>query len=253
MKNLLFACLAVVVLFVSGNSAAAQSEVKNKGFEYADANVKQAVGSDFLLNYADTLDSIGDFQASTSASYHSAILGEGIAFYHILTEDSNNMQFAGYKFPLYLNKQQIGVIDAVNDAGTWKVQNISNYNQFDQDLEAIKAKISGTAKLRIIEDKRYHLKSVYVSDSLGERFVDLKSGKVITKKEFDQSIDRVIASQANITLSHNEAIPLGYGENLTSEVESNVILSLVFLVIAIGFAISFVILMYKHKKETVQI
>lgn len=254
MKNLLLSCLALIFLFVSGNIVAAQSEASNKSFEYADVKIKQEIRSDFLSNYADTLDSIGDFQQNTSGSYHSAKLGEGIAFYKIeVTENSISTQFAGYKFPLYLENQQAGVIDAVYESGEWKVLNISNDNQFERKLERIKAKSNGSAKLKLIEDKRYKADSAYISDTLGERFIDLNSDKVITKTEFDQKIKSNIASQANVKFSENEAIPLGYGETPTSEAKSNVLLSLVFLAIAIGFAISFIILKLKHRKETVQI
>ncbi|MNB95708.1 hypothetical protein D3C81_1176850 [compost metagenome] len=106
----------------------------------ADSDIKTAIEADFQQHYADTLDAYkADFNTNGDITFHKAMIGEGIEYYKIANYGGDEpLEFAGYKFPLYLSGKQVCVIDATNESGEWKISNISNHADFDKKLNQIR-------------------------------------------------------------------------------------------------------------------
>jgi hypothetical protein len=186
MKQLILSFSLILAMLSFSLSAFANSEI-----ESASEKVKAEVEADYQQHYAASLDSQKDqFNVTGEDSLSTAQLGNGIAYYTIdVKNDKPAITFAGYQFPLLLNGKQIATVQANKSVeDKWEVANISNIVDMEKVIQVANDNKKGTGKIKLIEDKSYGIKSVYIQDNDGERFVDLKSGKSSTVADFNDEI-----------------------------------------------------------------
>lgn len=227
MKQYTIALLILVSLLVFNSSVYANTVI-----ELADSEIKTAIEADYQQHYADTLDVYKEsFNTQANISFHEAALGDGIAFYKIsAVEGSNSLQFAGYKFPLYLNGKQVCIIDATTEFGQWKISNISNHSDFEKKFSQMKA-INSTkeqAQIRYIDDRSYDAQYAYINDSTGERYIELNTNKSFSPKEFLNKVEN-IKNNPSLKIKADGTLRTGFGGEYPTETKNTLIIQVTLL------------------------
>jgi hypothetical protein len=174
------------------NAATASSKV---GGNTPDPSIVNEIEKEFRLHFADSLDNVkSDFHITSESSFSQAQIGKGIAYYMVATKNPLTFRMAGYKFPLELDGKQVGVITATNYTGTWKIEDISNHQDFGLKLASVTNNIEPNSNYMYIDDRRYGVQLIYVQDHNGERLIDLKTNRTLSKKQVSQAIEQYLKS-----------------------------------------------------------
>jgi hypothetical protein len=208
------ALIIVFGLFIFNSVIFAQNPVSLKDF--ADKNVKAAVEEQFFKNFANSLDSSKkDFSVQGEDSFHKALLGDGIPFYKISTKNGNNDElfiFSGYIFPIKLNGKSTGIVYAINDNGTWKVDHIENDAKFEQNISDANKNLKNGDTSRLIVDPSYEVKALVVQNSDGESLLDINSNsnlklqknKAVPISEFKETLKKVKEEKGKISSTNKD-------------------------------------------------
>ncbi|MBO9600037.1 MAG: hypothetical protein J7559_19735, partial [Cohnella sp.] len=166
------------------------SAYANSGFETASNDIRAAIEAEYFFHYANGLDvQKQEFHANDQDSFHKAQLGDDVAFYIIdVTNGNPELILGGYVFPLLLAGKQVATVHTEHFEGKWRILNISNLTDLGDMIQFARSNIHGAGTIKLIDDRRYGVKSVYIQDTDGDRIIDLKSKKVSAISEFNQEI-----------------------------------------------------------------
>lgn len=241
--TILFAMLTL------GNAAYADS-----GFEKADAAITNAIQEEYSQFYAESLESQkSEFHGDGKVSFHEATLGEGIAYYKLDVQgDEVSHELLGYKFPLYLEGEQVAVVDATSESGVWKIFNISNHNDFDNTIKQLESDYANQSKIELIDDKRYDLNYLYTQNN--EEYINLTNDGNITPTEIMNIINESTKSSNNVSQQNTRdgAILVGGSSNLSASTSSHTSLlqPIILFGLSLLFAIPVFVLMIRKRKAT---
>lgn len=233
-----------------GNAAYADS-----GLEKADAAITNAIQEEFKQFYAESLESQkSEFHGEGKVSFREATLGEGIAYYKLNVQgDEVSHELFGYKFPLYLEGEQVAVVDATSESGVWKIFNISNHNNFDNTIKQLESDYANQGKIELIDDKRYDLNYLYTENANNEEYINLTNNENVTPTEIMNMVnDSTDASNDVQQKTRDGAILVGGGSNLSASTSSHTSLlqPTILFGLSLLFAIPVFVLMIKKRKAT---
>ncbi|WP_342421619.1 hypothetical protein [Paenibacillus sp. FSL E2-0178] len=244
MKRYAMAMLILFSMLICSGSVYASTD-----FEKADSSIKEIILSDYQLHYADTLESHKDsFHGLKNTVFHDATLGEGIAFYRIADlSDISSLEFAGYKFPLYLDGKQVAVIEANNDTGEYKIFNISNQDDFDRKLKQAITQYKGKGQIQLIDDKHYNINSVYINDEADKHYIDLNTNKLSTPKELNNKLNELNDSFYKTNTEDMGAAVVGLGGGALQQPKTSILLPVVLSVLGMLFLTPLALLLFNKR------
>ncbi|ETT79744.1 MULTISPECIES: hypothetical protein [Paenibacillus] len=241
---------AVLALSLAGNAAYADS-----GLEKAGAEIKGAIEQEYKEYYADSLEAQKDnFHGTGKTSFHEATLGEGIPYYQLNVHDNSiSHEMAGYKFPLYLEEAQVGVIEATLESGAWTIYNISNHNDFDNTVKRLEAEYAGKGTVELIDDKRYELDYLYINNEVNETYIDLTNEQNISPSEVRDAVSESADALNSMNRNSNEgAILVGGGHHAASSDggHNSLITAIVLFGLSLVFAVPLVISAVQRRRAS---
>jgi len=244
MRSIFINLVVIIGLISFGGSIFSSSE-----FETADENIKAAIEADYHLRFADSLESQKE-QFTENSTLEDAQLGQGIAFNKISNDGS--LVLGGYQFPLNQSGKQIALIEATNESGKWEIYNISNVSELGENLAKAKTNSNGNAHFKLIDDKSHGIHAVLINDANGERVMDLKSNKTLTKQEFRDSINKIKSDKAKNRIKDGVVQIGGTGslsEASSTTTPSKTSLSLILLAVGIAVPIAYVAIRVKLRQK----
>ncbi|CAM3473564.1 MULTISPECIES: hypothetical protein [Saccharibacillus] len=235
--------LMVLILFY-GFQFPVNAESK---IEYANDTIQASIYSDLQNQYVSSLNMEKE-QFKTNGDFNNAKLGEGIATYQIEIEDYS-FTLKGYEFPLILDDEVIGTIEAEKNEGDWSITNISTISDLPSEIEEAEREAGNDNAIQYIHDKRYKIKGFYIQNTA--EFFDSINNQVYDMDSFRQSIDTFKADQSSMQMkdsSGSEEIQVGGGVELLedSEIRNIPLITALIAVLFLGVGVA---LLYKMKKN----
>ena len=177
--------LTILLASLPGNGFEVSAQ-EDSPIEYAPDSVKTSIAKQFQDQYAYSLNT--DKAAfKTDGDFSRAELGEGAAVYQVEAEDAS-LSLKGYEFPLILNREVVGTIEAEEQPEGWTIFNISSQSDLVEHLQEAKRQAGSNGTVQYVHDQRYAIRGFYVRDQEQEFFLDLNTNRVSDRESFEQWI-----------------------------------------------------------------
>lgn len=191
------ALMLFIFVYAFGSSAQAAPEL-----EYADASIRSTIEADLRAQYVSSLNTEKEY-FNTSGDFNNVRLGEGIAVYQIGLEDLS-FEFRGYEFPMIINDESVGTIEAEQLENKWMITNISSLAELPSEIEQAQQQAGTDGTLQYIHDKRYKTRGFHIHNGQTEVFLNANNDQLYNMDTFNEVFETYKSDRSNLQMRDSQ-------------------------------------------------